>query len=355
MIAIVAASPSRDLDALLAACRARDVTELWAPWAMPTWLSAAPGALGRFARRRAVSADLRSTPIGLLGGALRAWAGDRADRRYRADFATRMAIDEWAARLVTQRRPTTVIAPSLAARRTFAAARAIGARTELALDIPLLRVLHDDLDRAAARWPGEHFLRRYRAPSSAIARQEAERVLADTILVRGPYARARCLADGIAPSRLEDFPRAVVAASTRAAQPTGRIRLAGVASARGGLPMARAIAAAVGATLVVRIGAATQPSDLANASGIICDDGPVDALLAPAICENYEDELLAAARGGVPIITSPMARLASAADTEHASFVQHIVDPYSLDDLITATRAALSGDRQCYGASSSKY
>ena len=353
MIAVIAASPSRDLDALLAACRARDVTELWAPWAMPSWAASLPGPLGGFARRRTVAADQRFTPIALLGGALRAWASDRADRRYRADFTARLAIDEWSARLVAQRKPTTVIAPSLAARRTFAAARAIHARTVLALDIPLLRALHDDLDRAESCWPQETFLRRYRAPSSAIARQEAERVLADTILVRGPYARARCIADGIVADRLDELPRAEIAASTPALRPTGRMRLAGVASARGGLPMARAVAAAVGATLVVRIGDATEPSDLATASGIACDDGPVDVLIAPSICEIYCDELRGAARAGVPIVTSPMASLASAPDNAHASFVQHVVDPYSLDDLIGATRAALSGERRCYGDATS--
>jgi hypothetical protein len=134
--------------------------------------------------------------------AIRAYAWRQTDRRYLADFAVRAAIDAYTAREVTRLRPDTVVACSLAARRTFAAARTINARCVLLLDLPLFRALHRDLDRAAERWPDRRFLRRFRAPSWAIARQEAERVLADLVLVRGGYARSLCLADGIPAPRI---------------------------------------------------------------------------------------------------------------------------------------------------------
>jgi hypothetical protein len=90
------------------------------------------------------------------------------------------------------------------------------------LDVPLLRALHRDLDRAAAVWPERSFLRRFRAPSWAIARQEAERVLADLVLVRGAYAHALCLADGI--TRVAMLPAAPVPTVAAPAARTGRIR-----------------------------------------------------------------------------------------------------------------------------------
>ena len=152
-------------------------------------------------------------------------------------------------------------------------------------------------------WPERAFLRRFRAPSSAIARQEAERVLADLILVRGPYAHALCVADGIAEARLARLPPAPVALGAPA-QRTGRVRLAGLAAARHGLDTARAAARELGATLVVRIGEGTEPADLARHPGIATDDGPVDAILCPAICETYAPEL---AEIGLPVIASPMA------------------------------------------------
>lgn len=299
--------------------------ERWAPLATPAWLARVPGPVGRFARRRRYAHDLAAPHLLALDGALRAWASDRTDRRYRASFVLRAAIDRWAAAEVRRRKPRMVIAPSLAARHTFAAAREIGAATVLVMDVPLLRALHRDLDRAAAAWPERTFLRRFRAPSSALARQEAERVLADLIVVRGAYAHALCLADGIPEARLARVP---VAASTIAAplRPTGRVGLAGLAAARHGVDTALAAVRDLGATLVVRIGEGTEPADLAQHAGIATDDGPVDAILCPAICETYAPELAATA---VPVIASPMAALDG-----------HGPDPYDVAAVTEALRAA---------------
>jgi hypothetical protein len=197
-----------------------------------------------------------------------------------------------------------VIAPSLAARRTFAAARELGARTELVLDLPLLRALHRDLDRAAAVWPERAFLRRFRAPSWATARQEAERVLADTILVRGAYARSLCLADGIPAAKLATLPLPPAPVLPTPPAPTHRIRLAGLAAARHGIDTALAVARLLDKTLVVRVGEGTEPAGLADLRGVAVDDDPVDAIICPAVCETYAPELRAL---GIPVIASPMA------------------------------------------------
>ncbi len=307
---VIASAPGGMLAPLLDDCRALGPTELWAPLAAPRWLAHAPGALGRFAARRRVSPQRGSVrtmpPLLAIDGALRAWAGDATDRNYLAEFARRAAIDVWAATEIRRRRPRVVVASSLTARRTFAAARAIGARTVLVLDIPLLRALHRDLDRAAAVWPERRFLQRFRAPSWAIARQEAERVLADLVLVRGAYAHALCVADGIPEARLARLPEpgAPSSASRTTTSATGRLRLAGLAAARHGVDPALAAARQLGMTLVVRIGDGSEPCDLASQPGVATDDGPVDAIICPAICESYPPELRTSA---IPVIASPFA------------------------------------------------
>ncbi|HEX4423212.1 MAG TPA: hypothetical protein VH165_35110 [Kofleriaceae bacterium] len=322
-IAVVGAAAGGALDAVVAACGEVDRTERWSPLAAPGWLARAPGAIGRYAERRRGPHDVDAPALLAVEAGLRAWAGGRTDRRYRIDFALRAAIDVWAAREVRRRRPRIVVASSLAARRTFAAARELGAATVLILDVPVLRALHRDLDRAAGAWPERGFLRRFRAPSWAIARQDAERVMADLVIVRGAYAHALCVADGIATSRLAQLPvrlRAVVPP----AAPTGRLRLAGLAAARHGIDTALAAARQLGMTLVVRIGEGTEPADLAQQPGVLveragadraADSGRtggangagappgVDAIVCPAICESYPDEL---GMIGVPVIASPM-------------------------------------------------
>ena len=101
------------------------------------------------------------------------------------------------------------------------------------------------------------------------------------------------------------LPARPAASIARPARPTNRIRLAGLAAARHGIDTALEAARIAGKTLVVRIGDGTEPSNLRQL-GVATDDGPVDAIICPAICETYAPELHAT---GIPVIASPMASL----------------------------------------------
>lgn len=308
MIALVSASPGASAALRSTYAHAQHI-EHWSPLTAPAWLARLPGPIGRYSQRRTGDAK-GAAPLLAVEAALRVWAGTATDRRYASDFALRVAIDAWAAREVRRRHPRAVIAPSLAARQTFAAARDIGAETILLLDLPLLRALHRDLDRAAHIWPQHSFLRRFRAPSWAIARQEAERVLADRILVRGAYAESLCITDGIAATKLERLPPPPSQHISPSPAPPRRLRLAGLAAARHGIDTALDVARLLDAELVVRIGDGTEPADLARRPNVLVERRdapiPVDAILCPAICETYPPELHLT---GIPIIASPMASL----------------------------------------------
>ena len=263
--------------------------------------------------------------------AARLWSRGDAERIIHADIAQRALSDRAVALQVRRARPSLVVARSLAARHTLAAARAIGAATVLVLDLPVLRQLAADLDRAAARWPERRFLRRVRPSSEWIAEQEAEWLLADAILVRGAYGRALLQARGVPATAIAPLPPAADAPMLRAVTPTGRVRLAGLATARHGLDVARAACASLGLTLVVRIGQGTEPRDLAALPGIATDDAPVDAVLCPALCEAYPAELAAARGAGVPVVVSRGA----------AQVGDQVVDPYDAADVTTALASAL--------------
>lgn len=326
MIAVVAAGSPEVLGAVIAASRAAEPTEVWTPRAAPRWMARVPGAIGRFAVRRPPG-ELAAPSLLAADAALRLWAGADTGRRYQAELWLRAAIDRWAAARVRRERPSVVIAPTLAARRTFAEARSFGARCVLVFDLPLIRRLHDDLDRAAERWPARSFLRRYRAPAWAIAEQDAERVLADEIWVRGPYARASCIADGAPTPRIEIVDGLPAAPISVPARPTGRIRLAGLATARHGIDTALAVTRQLGLTLVVRVGAGSEPPNLAELPGVAVDDAPVDAIICPAICETYPAEVRVT---GIPVIASPMASLDGAGP-----------DPYDVHAFARAIEHAL--------------
>jgi hypothetical protein len=360
LIAIIAPEPVPWLDSAVKLARAiaRDEpVEVFAPWALP---DRAPWrALARrvpFARRR--------VPAGLDGArcrtraawplaelALAAWIGGRTDRRLAALFWRRAAADRLAARSLAGRRDLRcLIAPSGAAERSFALAAERGAGRVLLEDLPGLRQLHEDLDAAAAAHPDCRFLRRYRAPHSIIARQEAEWALADELLVRGRFARAVRAAAGLDGARVVDWATAdpegaardLPAGPARATSPARRrILLAGLAAARHGTAEALALLRArEDIELVLRIGEGFEPGALATHPRVARASADplagVDLVIAPSWCEAYPAELARAARLDIPIVATSRA----------AGFLDvHTVHPGDGDGLIAAVDSLLAAPR----------
>ena len=300
-----------------------------APWLAAVLARVAPG-------ERAVTLAALVPPA--LRVAQRVWARGDAGRRMKARLVARRVADRLAAASLPAA-SRLVIAPSGAAERTFAAARERGVATLLVHDVPLMRRLHEDLDAAARRHPEAAFLRRYRAPARDVARQEAERVLADRIVVRGAYARDALLREGVQESKLVMADDAPVA--PRRPRPRGprRLILAGLATARSGTREALAAREITGdAELLVRAGEGLDPADLLlrrRVRASTCDerdtlDG-VHAVLAPAWCESYAPEITLAARLGVPVVAT--ARGAGPVDLARAGVE---VPPGDVDALVRA-------------------
>lgn len=227
-------------------------------------------------------------------------------------LSQRRLLGHWAAAALPSRPRTgvTVVAPSLAAREVFARAHERDLRTALFLDLPHLLALHSDLDRAALRFPDDGYLRHFRAPAWAIARQRAELELADEVLVRGDYAAA-AVASRLRPQQqlavIAPAPSGPRLALDRS--PQAPLLLAGAAAARSGFPIAAAAAAALGRPLLARRNAATEPRYLsADAYPMVrwLDGEPpaVAAVLAPALCEAF---VHLQAPVGLPILGSDRA------------------------------------------------
>jgi hypothetical protein len=301
----------------LAAAQGDDV-EVLAPWALadrPAWRALARRV--EFARRRLTGPIGGARVIALPGwplaeAALAAWIGGRAERRLRALFWRRAAVDRLAARWLAGRRDLRcVLAPGGAAERSFALAADRGARRVLLEDLPGLRQLQEDLDRAAAAHPHCRFLRRHRAPLAVVARQEAEWALADELRVRGRFARAVRAGAGFG-ARVAAWPDVGPDAAVPRRPAGRRVLLAGLAAARHGTAEALALVRARDdIELVVRAGEGFEPAELASHPRVACilgaPDADIDLVIAPAWCESYPPELAAAAARGVPIIATTRA------------------------------------------------
>ena len=245
------------------------------------------------------------------------WARARTDRRMWLRFARRRLVDHLASQWLPPE-VRTVIAPSGGAERVFALAKQRGCQTVLVHDLPCMRELQEDLDEAARRYPDCAFLRRFRAPRSLLARQEAERVLADRVLVRGAYAGRLLVTRGIAPERIERIPTPPEPPGSRTTAPPvraftatrGTLLLAGLAAARGGSNEAmQALERRPHLTLLVRPGEGTEPPELLSHPQVRVASrsereqlAGVDAVLAPAWCESHPVEVELAAALGVPVI-----------------------------------------------------
>lgn len=283
---------------------------IFAPWATrapaPNWW---PARLREFNDRRLLAGATTVPGWRLIEGGARIWAKSRAERKLRVRFALRESVDRIAALLVRRMRPTLVISPSVGARRSFAAAHSVGARRVLVEDMPDIRELHDDLDRAARAHPSCGFLNRYRASARSISRQEAERVLADEILVRGRFARELRVERGARAQIIKPLKATSAAPLPRWGQRPRRILLAGLAAARHGTVEAlAAVDRLPGVMLVVRPGEGMEPADLLSRANVVADDGKgADVVIAPAWCESYPTEVARAAAAGIPIIATSRA------------------------------------------------
>lgn len=315
MIAIVAPEP---VDWLAPLCdelaSSGQTTRVFAPWAMrggaPVFV---PTAIAKFWERRVLAQAEYALPAWLVGDALlRAWSGTNVDRSMRARVWRRRAADRLAARWLPND-AALVIAPSLGARQTLARAQSRGQRTALVEDVPSLRELHADLDLAAARWPECRFLRRFRAPAEWVAEQEAERVLADVLLVRSAFAERLRRAHH---SRVVGMrPRTAVGAPAAIQSPPRTVLLAGTAAARhGSNEILAAIEKRSDVTLLVRPGEGMEPANLLQCSKIRVATtaerttlAGIDCVVAPALCESHLPELAHASALGIPIIATDRA------------------------------------------------
>lgn len=308
MKVLVLPEPSPWLQRAAALVSADDELIVIAPWAVSERLlrRLPAGLRARFGHRALAGA--RSVP-GWTGvdAALRAWAGSAAHRLIQARLARRRLVDHLAARMIRRLGPEVdaVIAPTLGSHRAFAAAP-ISARRILVEDLPLLRELHRDLDRALAAHPSCAFLRRFRAPDSAIVRQETELALADEIYTRSRYGAQLHHARGRAASMVHAL-RVPAAATTRAAradQPV--IQLAGLAAARNGAVEALAVLERLpDVRLMARTGDGTEPAALLGHPRVIAPgSAPADAVIAPAWCESVAPEIERAVAAGVPVIAT---------------------------------------------------
>ncbi len=369
MIAVVAPEPAAWLSPLLA--RLERPVEVFAPWAAPGWALRVPGERvgGRVGERIGDALARRGGPEGAarvpgwiaVEAATAGWiaaapdAGAREARRIAARLGAREVADRLAAAWLPGG-TTVVIAPTLAARRTFAAARARGAATWLVQDLPGLRDLAADLDRAARAHPGWPLLRNYRAPWRQVARQEAEWALADRAFVRSAHAAARlpvpgceplpgapplCGApldgaplDGAPPDRSPSagapLDGAFPCAPLREPDPRGRplhVLLAGPPAARAGAWEAAEACARVGAILFVRAGTGPEAAALAAHPAVRpAGADPIDLVVAPAWVECDPPEV-AAAR--VPVVATARA----------AGWARHVpVEPGDVAGLAAAIR-----------------
>jgi hypothetical protein len=332
LIAVVLVEPSPWLEGLLA----RVAPGL--PHGMLTPLGARAAWHGHTA-----SLATRLVPLAFRA-AQRAWARGDAGRRLRGRFAWRRVVDHLAARALPAG-ASLVVAPSGAAERTFAVARARGVPTLLVHDLPVIRRLHDDLDAAARRHPDAPFLRRFRAPARDVARQEAERVLADRIVVRGEYARQALMAAGVPEARLVPSGDAPIAPRRAACAGAKRVLLAGLATTRSGTREALAALGRRRVELLVGAGEGLDPPDLLARRGVrpttrgeSATLAGVDAVVAPAWCESYPPEVALAAARGVPVIAT--ARAAGHVDLARAGAE---VAPGDVDGLWAALEACWDG------------
>lgn len=301
---VIAPEPAAWLGPLLDTLGRRDCLVV-APWALPARFSST------FPRH--VLREVRQVSVpgfALARGALRrvaARVGGGADLRLTLEL--RRALDGVVSRVLPQGL-THIVAPSLAALRTFAAAPQ--AECVLVQDLPVLRQLHRDLDDAAEALPEARFLQNYRAPLDVVVRQEQEHVLARRVLVGGHYAR-RLVTRRLPSERVGALVLPPPARRLEYAADSRFVLLAGTTASRHGLEVALAAVEQVrGLTLLARRGPGSFEGSLTHSRLRVVDAAdqlpPVRAVVAPAWAECCAVETAAAVQRGVPLIATDRAR-----------------------------------------------
>lgn len=308
---------------------------VFAPWALPTTASRLGRSIG-FIRRR----DARGLPGVVPSGwftavelVTRAYARGKAARTFANRVQMRALVDALAAsRLNRGKAPRLVVAPSFAARRTFAAARRSDAACLLIEDMPDFDRLVDGLDALAREHPQAHFLRNHRPRVKDHARQRAERWQADAVAVRGRAAWHRL---GNASVRVS-LPREATARQVRRGND---VCFAGPALARAGsLYLPALLEALPGRTIRVHPGPCSEPASLGSHPRVRVDrslDGVgVVASLGPL--ESHPDAVAQALDAGIPVVGT----LASTGLLDPSSI--DVVDPSHAHATATAIESALS-------------
>lgn len=246
----------------------------------------------------------------LLELASRLYTRNHIDRGIATRLATRRAVDR-AVAFGLQKRGSgaraTVVAPTLCARRTFAAAHRIGMACVLLEDLPDLRSLATTLDDWATLFPDCPLLRNHRARRGSLVDQCAERELADTIVVRGGHAWNRLC--GRFGARLCGAARVVGDTCKRPAIRSDTVLVAGPAIGRSGTAMLADLAErSPHLSFAVQAGRHLEPTRLfehpriraATKAERHLDGVGVVASLSGVECNP--SELLTAVQRGVPVV-----------------------------------------------------
>ncbi len=333
---VVAPEPTSWLHPVVDALQAVGTVRVFAPWALPPAAVRLGTSIG-FVRRR----DARCLP----GVRPTAWftaaeLAARAHARGKAapTFANRVRMRRFVDALASfglgrDEAPRLVVAPSFAARRTFAAARRGGGTCLLVEDMPDFDGLVDGLDRLAREHPQAHVLRHHRPRARDHARQRAERWQADAVAVRGRAAWHRLGGSKprVALPRLP-CPREI---------PRGHdVAFAGPALARAGSTHLPALLEALpGRTIRVRPGPCSEPASLANHPRVRIDPSlagvGVVASLGPL--ESHPDAVTQALDAGIPVVGT----LASTGLLAPSTVA--VVDPSDARSTADAIEAALTG------------
>lgn len=300
---VVAPEPNDWLRPVLDALRQAGPVEVFAPWVLPRPLVTLGRRVG-FVRRR--DGDRLPGARGrgwftaaelLLRGVARGKTAATLSNRVRM----RALVDHAAAfRIARDPTPSLVVAPSLAARRSFAAGRRIGATCLLVEDMPDFDSLVDGLDALATALPQATFLRNHRPGPRAHARQRAERWQADVVGVRGRVAWQRI---GGNKTRVQ-IPRTAFTAVGR----RGRdVLFAGPPLARCGSAHLPALLNALeDVTIRVLPGPCSEPPSLQNHPRIqvhrSADLDGIGAVLSLSPLESHPAPVARALDAGVPIV-----------------------------------------------------